>query len=235
MGSVLIFAQSGSLPEYFGQSNLAGKAIVVLLLATSLLAWTTMLHKYTELSKLRSQNLAFGKTLNAAKRLQRMRFNTDPAELGPYAALASAALAAAQSSDVPGPEGLRLKVGQVENALQRGVANETIRYESRMVLLGSIVTSAPFLGLFGTVWGVMDAFGGLAGQATATIQNLAPGVSGALLTTVAGLFVAIPSVLGYNFLLARVRQMITELENFASALADRLELEFEIDRLERKE
>lgn len=228
-----ILAQAGSLPEYFGQSNLAGKAIVILLLVTSLVAWTVMIFKYTELSKLRSQNLAFGQKLDAAKKLVSMRFNLPPGQLGPYASTAHAALEAAKLSDLPGTEGLRLKMGQVENALQRRVAQETMNYESRMVLLGSIVTSAPFLGLFGTVWGVMDAFGGLSGQANATIQNLAPGVSGALLTTVAGLFVAIPSVLGYNFLLAKTRQMITELENFASALADRLELEFETDRLEQ--
>ena len=70
-----------------------------------------------------------------------------------------------------------------------------------MVMLGSIVTGAPFLGLLGTVWGVMDAFGGMAGAGSASLQGLAPGVSGALLTTVAGLVVAIPSVFGYNYLL----------------------------------
>ena len=71
----------------------------------------------------------------------------------------------------------------------------------------------------------MDAFGSIALKSTASIQMLAPGVSGALLTTVAGLLVAIPSVFGYNFLLTQTKIMITELENFASALADRIELE----------
>ena len=71
----------------------------------------------------------------------------------------------------------------------------------------------------------MDAFGGLGQGAGATIQNLAPGVSGALLTTVAGLLVAIPSVFGYNFLLNQVKILITELESFASWFCDRLERE----------
>lgn len=71
----------------------------------------------------------------------------------------------------------------------------------------------------------MDAFGAVAMQNTATLQSLAPGVSGALLTTVAGLLVAIPSVFGYNYLLSRTRLLITEMENFASELADRFELE----------
>jgi biopolymer transport protein TolQ len=94
-----------------------------------------------------------------------------------------------------------------------------------MVLLGSIVTGAPFLGLLGTVWGVMDAFGGMAGAGSASLQSLAPGVSGALLTTVAGLLVAIPSVFGYNYLLLQTKISVVELENFSSTVADRIELE----------
>jgi biopolymer transport protein TolQ len=117
------------------------------------------------------------------------------------------------------------RMGQVENALQRAVGECVILYESKMVLLGSIVTGAPFLGLLGTVWGVMDSFGAISMEKTATLQMLAPGVSGALLTTVAGLCVAIPAVFGYNYLLSQSKLMVTELENYASLLADRIELE----------
>ena len=75
------------------------------------------------------------------------------------------------------------------------------------------------------VWGVMVAFSDVAVQDSATIKTLAPGVSAALLTTIAGLVVAIPSVFGYNFLLGKSKQLVTELENYASSLADRIELE----------
>jgi biopolymer transport protein TolQ len=94
-----------------------------------------------------------------------------------------------------------------------------------MIFLTSIVSGAPFLGLFGTVWGVMEVFTAVSMQASANLQTLAPGVSAALMTTIAGLVVAIPSVFGYNALLTKTRQLTTELENFSSALADRLELE----------
>lgn len=94
-----------------------------------------------------------------------------------------------------------------------------------MIFLASIVSGAPFMGLLGTVWGVMEAFSAVSVQQTATIQTLAPGVSAALMTTIAGLVVAIPSVFGYNILLGHVKTMITELENYASSLADRIELE----------
>lgn len=94
-----------------------------------------------------------------------------------------------------------------------------------MIFLASIVSGVLFLGLLGTVWGVMEAFSAVAVQQSASIASLAPGVSAALLTTIAGLVVAIPAVFGYNALLAKTKILITETENFASSLADRIELE----------
>lgn len=205
--------------EAFGQSNAAGKAIVVLLIVFSLLAWTVMLGKYNELKRLRHQNHLFEKRLSATENILAIDPRM-PGTPGPYAILAREALKAYNRA-----EGSTYSIEHVENALQRAVARGTVHYEGRMTLLGSIVSGAPFLGLLGTVWGVMDAFGAIAGGDGASIASLAPGVSGALLTTVAGLLVAIPSVFGYNYLLTQVKIGITELENFASNLADRIELE----------
>lgn len=210
-----------SLFTYFADSNLAGKLIVVALFGFSLLAWTVMVGKYMDLRSLRQANLVLQRKLSQ----ESSSVNPDPRLLkykGPYASLLAAAVGAYHRHQ--GAE-TAAKISFMENALQRTVAEATMQYESNMVLLGSIVTGAPFMGLLGTVWGVMDAFGGIGSGGTASIQSLAPGVSGALLTTVAGLLVAIPSVFGYNFLLANTKIMITELENFASALADRLEIE----------
>jgi biopolymer transport protein TolQ len=206
------------LLQAFGQANLAGKAIVFILLILSFVAWTTMVGKWLELMKFKDQNEAFQRRLDATEQI----LGVDPqlAEArGPYAHLGREALQAYH-----GARGHHA-IGHVENALQRAVAWSQLRYESRMTMLGSIVSGAPFLGLLGTVWGVMDAFGAITGQEGASIATLAPGVSGALLTTVAGLLVAIPSVFGYNYLLTQVKLQITGLENFASILADRIELE----------
>ena len=209
---------------YFSQSNLAGKIIVLFLVAFSLLAWTVMIGKYIDLARLRELNHHLDRRIKAEGSLLEFGSTMRSWGLGPYADLMRSAFEAYGRSG-GGASSTPLRIGHVENALQRGVAGATIQYESKMVLLGSIVTGAPFLGLLGTVWGVMDAFGSIALKSTASIQMLAPGVSGALLTTVAGLLVAIPSVFGYNFLLTQTKIMITELENFASALADRIELE----------
>ncbi|MCD8483237.1 MAG: MotA/TolQ/ExbB proton channel family protein [Verrucomicrobia bacterium] len=204
---------------YFAQSNTAGKVIVLLLVAFSFLAWTVMFGKRMDLARMRTQNLKFANRLGATDSV----LVIDPAlpkALGPYAELTRNALTAYHNAK-SSPHA----VSHAENALQRAVTNISLQYESRMVVLGSIVSGAPFLGLLGTVWGVMDAFGAISTDSTASIGALAPGVSGALLTTVAGLLVAIPSVFGYNFLLTQTKLMITELENFASSLADRIEIE----------
>ena len=103
-------------------------------------------------------------------------------------------------------------MGFIENALQRGVAAECVRYEAKMVLLGSLVSGAPFMGLLGTVVGIMVAFNGMAEGGNASLrQNLAPGVASALLATVCGLLRGvIPSVFGYNFLLSQTKLLITQ-------------------------
>ena len=209
---------------YFQHSNTAGKCIVIALILFSLLAWTVMIGKYLELSRLREMNRNLEKRLGEDHSILNLKRPFWQDVRGPYAELMRTAMDAYYLTDSRGASHTA-HIGHVENALQRGVAQAAMTYESKMVLLGSIVTGAPFLGLLGTVWGVMDAFGNIALKNTASIQMLAPGVSGALLTTVAALLVAIPSVFGYNFLLTQSKIAITEVENFASSLADRIEIE----------
>ncbi len=231
-GAIFATTTVSQLITYFNESNLAGQVIVVLLLVFSVWAWSLMLGKYMELTNAEKQNRNFDRNLNHCKSV--MEAYPKDAKFpayGPYADMLKSALDAYHrysNSDEMGA--LKMKsehaMGHVENALQRAVAYQSNIYEARMVTLSAIVSGAPFFGLLGTVWGVMDAFGGLAmATGPATIQTLAPGVSGALLTTVAGLVVAIPSVFGYNLLLQKMKLLITDLENFASSLADRIELE----------
>lgn len=214
---------------YFAQANMAAKVIIFILIFCSILAWTVMVGKFLELSRRRAQNRRYERKLSKEANLLALDPERPGPGSGPYYSIVREALEAFYRYGGDPAEAdthrMGLRMGHVENALQRGVAEQTVRYESRMVVLGSIVTGAPFLGLLGTVWGVMDAFGGIAGEGTASLQVLAPGVSGALLTTVAGLVVAIPSVFGYNYLLQQTKISVVELENFASTVADRIELE----------
>jgi biopolymer transport protein ExbB/TolQ len=114
----------------------------------------------------------------------------------------------------------------VSVAMERAVGESGLRMESQMIILATAVSGSPFLGLLGTVWGVMDAFSGVAMAGSASLAAMAPGVSGSLLTTVIGLLVAIPAMFGYNFLVTSLRALIVQTDNFAAELSSDFEHRF---------
>lgn len=222
---------AANLVDVFLRCDIVGQILTVGLAVSSMIAWAVMLGKRNELRQLRAYNLAFEQRLRDERTLLDLPESYRNKRSIPYADLFADAVEsywrAASILKEKGGDSSHARLEHTENALQRAIARQTLRYEASMIFLATIVSGAPFLGLLGTVWGVMEAFDSIAssGAQTASIQNLAPGVSAALLTTIAGLVVAIPSVFGYNFLLSTTRRLITELENFASSLADRIELE----------
>ena len=219
---------TSNIIDVFNRCDTIDKVIVAGLGIFSLVAWTIMFGKYFELKRLRGLNHAFESHLRDQQTLLDLPDSLRRRRSIPYADLFADAVEAywraAEISKAQGKEDSRARLEHAENAIQRAIARQTLRYESSMIFLASIVSGAPFIGLLGTVWGVMEAVSSISGQ-SAGIDKLAPGVSGAMLATIAGLIVAIPSVFGYNLLLGNTRQMVTELENYASSLADRLELE----------
>ena len=114
----------------------------------------------------------------------------------------------------------------MKRTLERAVAQQSLKLESGLILLAIAVSGAPFLGLLGTVWGVMSAFSYVALKGKADLATMAPGVAAALITTVAGLLVAIPSMFGYNWLVHNLRVLTVELDNFAQELVSNMETEF---------
>lgn len=225
---------SSSVADYFVQSNLAGQIIVLILLAFSVLAWGLMFCKNSDLNAMRSSNMETMRKISKSSSL--IEAAAAKSLHGPYAVLLRDAVEAWGRFGMGACESESDKTARanyVENSLQRAISKQIVRYESKMVWLGTIISGAPFLGLLGTAWGVMDCFGSMSAQTSVTLQQLAPGVAGALLTTVAGLLVAIPAVFGYNYLTSRERTMSAELENFASLLADSIELESREAALEK--
>lgn len=224
----LVFA-STNLWDTFLVTDIAGQVITVALAFFSIIAWSIMFGKNAELKRLRQANLSFEQRLREERTLLDLPESYRNKRFIPYADLFADAVEAywraASILKEKGTDTPRARLEHAENAIQRAVARQTLSYESSMIFLATIVSSAPFFGLLGTVWGVMEAFSAVSAQQTASIQTIAPGISAALLTTIAGLVVAIPSMFGYNFLTGQNKQLITELENFASSLADRLELE----------
>lgn len=215
--------------DIFLYSDVVGQIITVSLGIASIIAWAVMLGKRNDLRELRRLNLAFEQRLREERTLLDLPESFRNKRAIPYADLfadaSEAYWRAAAIGKEKGTDTSRFRLEHTENALQRSLGRQILRYESSMVFLASIVSGAPFMGLLGTVWGVMVAFSAVSVQESATIQTIAPGVASALLTTIAGLVVAIPSVFGYNYLFATTKRLITEIENFASSLADRIELE----------
>lgn len=220
---------STNIIEVFSRCDSIDKVIVSGLAIASLIAWTVMFGKYFELKRLRLLNYSFESHLRDQRTLLDLPESYRNRRSIPYGDVFSDAVEsywrAAAIVQEQGGIATRPQIEHAENAIQRALARQTLRYESSMIFLASIVSGAPFIGLLGTVWGVMEAFSSVASQQSAGIPQLAPGVSGAMLATIAGLIVAIPSVFGYNLLLGHTKAMITEIENFSSSLADRLELE----------
>jgi biopolymer transport protein TolQ len=222
---VLADAEKGPL-WYFKQMDSAGLAVAGVLLVCSFIGWGAMIQKWTDVNELRRRNHAFERRLRDEPSVVALNFPRG-SNLGPYEFLVAEAVSAVQrhKGRMVRPSDVTLCMGHVENAIQRGIARTMVKYEDKMVILSSLVSGGPFLGLLGTVWGVMVTFGALTEKAS--IAQLAPGVCGALVTTTLGLLVAIPATFGYNYLLTQVKIMTTELENYASSLADRVELELE--------
>ncbi len=107
--------------------------------------------------------------------------------------------------------------------MERAASAEALSLEKGMIILSTAVAGGPFIGLLGTVWGVMETFSGIARAAAASLTAMAPGVAGALIATVVGLFVAIPAMFAYNYMVTTIRAITQELDAFASEYATQLE------------
>lgn len=213
------------------ESNAPGKVIVLLLILGSIGAWSIMVTKAGELHRARIDSARFtaafrNETDPLTILLKRRRFPDSPL----YRVYEAGGLALGGEWDLDGGEPSELPLEAlsavsrdlsvlqfetVRNAVERAVADQSLLLEDRMGFLATAVSASPFLGLLGTVWGVMDAFSGMASAGSATLSAVAPGISGALLTTVVGLLVAIPSAIGYNALTHRIRTITVQMDNFA--------------------
>jgi biopolymer transport protein ExbB/TolQ len=111
----------------------------------------------------------------------------------------------------------------VKVAMERAVSAEALALEKGMIILSTAVAGGPFIGLLGTVWGVMETFSGIAKVQAASLTAMAPGVAGALIATVVGLFVAIPAMFAYNYMITTMRAITQEVDNFTAELATAIE------------
>jgi biopolymer transport protein ExbB/TolQ len=215
------------------QATPEAKAIIVCLILFSILAWSVMVSKAIQVRRARRLNHYFNEEFRAQKSVLELFDRKLQVEGCPLYEVYQAGCVQLDAR-LRGPGGERRKqqvtlknMEHVKRALENIVAQESLKLESGLILLAIAVSGAPFMGLLGTVWGVMSTFAGIAQSPQgASLAVMAPGVSAALSTTVAGLLVAIPSMFGYNWLVHNLRAFTVELDNFAQELVSKMETEF---------
>jgi biopolymer transport protein TolQ len=223
--------KQSELVYVWGQATPEAKVIIVTLAIFSVMAWTVMVAKAVQMSRAKKLNLFFTSEYRTQKNVLDVFDRRLQAEGCPMFAVYQAG-SLEMDARLKLPDGGRKKfislkgMEHVKRSLENTVAQESLKLESGLILLAIAVSGGPFLGLLGTVWGVMSTFGHIAQQGSATLTAMAPGVAAALITTVAGLLVAIPSMFGYNWLVHNLRVLTVELDNFAQELVSKMETEY---------
>jgi len=225
-------ANKAELLYVIEQATPEAKVIIAFLIIFSIIAWSVMVGKAVQMRKAKKLNLFFNTEFRTQKSVLDVYDRRVQAEGCPlFKVYQAGSLELDARLKNPETNGRKKFVSlkgmeHVKRSLENTVAQESLKLESGLILLAIAVSGAPFLGLLGTVWGVMSTFGHVAQQNSATLAAMAPGVDAALITTVAGLLVAIPSMFGYNWLVHTLRVLTVELDNFAQELVSKMETEY---------
>lgn len=208
----------------FMNTGLMGKSVLLMLFVFSLVSWAIVVHKLKLYKRIKKETVTFKNAFarrgqleqiyNLAKKLK----NCPMARvfLAGYIELATQFRVSQSEMNIPEEEQMLLeKLDSIGRALERATAQEVTKLERWLIFLGTTGSVTPFIGLFGTVWGVMNAFSGIGAQGSANIAVVAPGIAEALIATAAGLFTAIPAVIAYNYFIYRVKIKATDMDNFS--------------------
>jgi biopolymer transport protein ExbB/TolQ len=223
--------------EAFKEADLFGQAILLILFFLSMIAWSVILRK-----------LILFRSAKAASRNFRaiyQSYRSDPLSLisedvyfpeSPFYELCDEALSSLQDNfkevkvgnpkPAPKKKVTRSGLEVIEKSLDRRITSETTNLEKNLSLLATAASVSPFLGLLGTVWGLLVAFQEMAAHNSARLSVVAPGIAEALVTTVVGLIVAIPSLVMYNYMASSIKKFETEMEGFASELLADIEKKY---------
>ncbi len=227
----------GSLFDMVVHAGFVVQLVLALLFLFSVVSWAIILMKYFSLRKVRRENDRFmGFYMKSSKlsdifpETKKFRhstlaevFRSGYTELVKITKAVRGTSTGRDASEVAGP---LLEIGGIDNverAMNRACGLETTKLEAALGFLATTGSASPFIGLFGTVWGIMDTFKGIGARGSATLAIVAPGISEALIATAAGLAAAIPAVIFYNYYLNRIKGMTLEMDNFALELLNIVE------------
>ena len=216
-----------TLSGILAHSGWVAKGVLLVLLAFSLVSWSIMIDRWINYRRLRKRAQDFYDVLRNSDHIAEMLTMAKNSKDSPlkemfmetYRELHSQVKdqVAPGAAGNPTPEARpQLRHGEnLERTLQRTMRDQTITLEAGLAFLATTATATPFIGLFGTVWGIMDAFRAIGMSGSATLASVAPGIAEALITTAGGLFAAIPALIGYNLLGRKVKTFNAYMEQFA--------------------
>ncbi|MBI5665069.1 MAG: MotA/TolQ/ExbB proton channel family protein [Nitrospirae bacterium] len=191
------------------KAGLVVKFVLLVLLFFSIYSWAIIFFKIKLLSKVEKESEEFHKAFLKSKGWDDLYQSTKKHSLSPLANQFRAAYSMEDSDSI-----------EIRSALKRIEAMEAARLEKYLTFLATTGSTAPFIGLFGTVWGIMNSFMGIGRVGAASLAVVAPGIAEALIATAAGLVAAIPAVVAYNYFLSRTRRNIVMMSDFSQELLE---------------
>lgn len=218
-----------SFMAMISHASFVAKAVLALLVIMSILSWTVMIYKYFALGAARARAVRGAKKFDAASTLREavQGMGEDPAS--PLYTIAHDGVQEFNRSREMG-NNTEIIVDNVRRALHQGASSELARMQRGLPFLATTSNTAPFIGLFGTVWGIMNSFHSIGLSKSASLATVAPGISEALVATAIGLVVAIPATVGYNMFMGKISQLDTLLINFAGFFLNRVQRELNAHR-----
>ena len=198
-----------------------GIGVLLLLLGASAVSWAIILKKWLHLRRAQDESVRFLETFWQSKRLDAIYLTSERLRSSPLSQVFRAGyveltkVTAKKEGELGGMNEQLGGIENVERALKRAAAVEVTHLESTVPFLGTTASAAPFIGLFGTVWGIMQAFADIYRMGNANLATVAKPISEALIATGFGLAAAIPAVVAYNYFVARIRVLDSEMTNFS--------------------
>ena len=214
LGILFPIAWQGTVANLFAQTGLVARIILGLLLLFSIISWAIIYAKWRRFGALRAEGEHFLRAFHKARRLSEMNAIAENFPSHPLKAIFEAGYKEV-TDQVGNPGGPVKNPTAVARALQIASSQQLSRLERNLSWLATTGAVSPFIGLFGTVWGIMEAFLSLGTAGAASLRAVGPGIAEALVTTAAGLFVAVPAVIFYNQFLSKIRELGNLMDNFS--------------------
>ncbi|HEY3055395.1 MAG TPA: MotA/TolQ/ExbB proton channel family protein [Thermoanaerobaculia bacterium] len=199
----------------FAHTGVVGKAVLAILLLFSVMSWATMVIVWRRFRRSRKASRRFVGVFRKAKRLVDVQSALTPLAPSALVGLFRAGYVEieAQIAHAGGAQTIK-SLDAVERSLIRASRIEVARLSRFVPFLATTAAATPFIGLFGTVWGIMGSFANIGATGSTSITAVAPGISEALINTAAGLFAAIPALVAYNYFVQQLRRARGEMEDF---------------------